>query len=226
MTLIIGRRSGFQSDIIEILAGPDEERFYAHQDKLRAASPFFKVCFKSNMEEASSKKVRLPEDTPTCFNVILAWIYDGKIEAPVGAHRDKVQTLVHAHFLADKLCMEACANMCMDVVRNWHKTGDTFANLARNFCSSAMKSFLISQLAWELSEIKTTSIWNTQVDVARQEVRDFFSKGGELAVEVLDLVANNEHSERLGVSPLQPACSSDCEYHKHVDTEPCHKHGD
>ena len=140
------RISPFKSDIVEVLIGPDEERYHVHKDAICDASPFFRQCLQHDMQEGSTNTVTLPDDKPEAFECILKWVYGKTTEICTTKALPKEDLCTRAYLLADKLCMEALSNALMDDIMEFHKANFADANELLEVPESALKEFLIARL--------------------------------------------------------------------------------
>lgn len=119
--------------ITTVLVGPHETKFIVHKHIL-CQVPFFEVCLNSNMWEAKENVVKLPEDTPAGFDLVVKWLYKGcfgldlgpelrkhAVSSVVGPGEFKSaanaivrSAMVDAYVMADKFCMEELKNFAID----------------------------------------------------------------------------------------------------------------
>jgi hypothetical protein len=199
----------FQSDIIEVFVGANPKPFRVHREQICAKSPFFKKCLENNMGEALTKVVNLPEDEPIAFVGVLSWVYHEEIPR-LRAIRD-IKFWVQFYLPADKFCMERLANKIMDEVKSWHENNYPQLFLLSDIPAVPLKQFLIDQLAWEL---RCNSIWDNAI--MAKDLIEFFSKGGDIVVEVLTKSVDMRTKEAS-----DPSRGPDCTYHKHLDSLKC-----
>ena len=64
-------------EIVELLVGPQGERFTIHKQLLCNKSPYFEAAFKGKFKEAKKKQMKLPEDDVTAFKQFQHWLYAG-----------------------------------------------------------------------------------------------------------------------------------------------------
>ena len=175
------------------------------------------------MMESSSKTVTLPEDDPEAFSHVLRWVYRGDIEKP-SDERDPglAQRLFQTYSLADKLCIEVLCNALVDVIVDWHEHVYSYPTLLSDLPNSALKDFLVAQLAWDLQE---PGIWegaeSPDEPTSADELKEFFLSG---AVEVYDVMKTKGRliiDQEQGKSLVDPCKESKCKYHKHLDTRKC-----
>ncbi|KAK0119124.1 hypothetical protein ONS95_007986 [Cadophora gregata] len=73
----------FPNPNVTILVGPKEVAFTVSKDLLCQNSKFFDHrAFNGEFKEAAERTIRLPEDTVMASQMMLQWIYTGKIVVP------------------------------------------------------------------------------------------------------------------------------------------------
>ena len=203
------------SDVIEILIGLDEARYLVHKDVICPASPFFERCLQHDMKESSTKTVRLPEDDPQAFAVILEWVYDRGRPVVKGGSR-QVRRMVQAYQLADKLCMESLTNSTADAVKTYHVANLSYACVVVGLPAVPIKDFLMDQLAYDISR---GDMWTDPK--AKTDPKEFFISGTSEVAHVMErsglFAMDLRRDKKLKDSSPEP----DCKYHKHLDSEKC-----
>lgn len=64
-------------EIAKVLVGTDEKEYTIHKDLLCKSSAFFERALDGHFSEAQTKTIRLPEDEPDIFNILVDWLYTG-----------------------------------------------------------------------------------------------------------------------------------------------------
>ncbi|KAI1620357.1 hypothetical protein EDD37DRAFT_176471 [Exophiala viscosa] len=100
------------SNIITVIVGEEKLTYALHESILRSRCPFFDKCLSSGMQEELEKTVRLPEERPSAFNILVQWMYTDRITT---GWTDA--GLVYSYALADKFCMTGLQNAIIDHVR-------------------------------------------------------------------------------------------------------------
>ena len=81
------------------------------------ASHFFYGAFKRDFQEAASKTLRLPEDTPEHFEYLLQYLYSGSLaHEKVDTVRPNFAPLLHLYILGDKYGLDKVKNAIVDRV--------------------------------------------------------------------------------------------------------------
>ena len=70
------RRSNLTSAIVTIVCGPEQRLFAAHEDVL-CHSPFFAAACRGQFQEAHSRRIDLPDESPEIFSSVLEYLYKG-----------------------------------------------------------------------------------------------------------------------------------------------------
>jgi hypothetical protein len=67
----------FQSPIIPVRCGPHAETFPVHRDIL-TKSEYFRKALEGEFREAGDQAIDLPEEDPSIFSFVIAYLYEGK----------------------------------------------------------------------------------------------------------------------------------------------------
>ena len=110
-----------QSSIVTILVGQDKSKFSVHKDILVKACPFFAKCLASNMREATTGVIELPEDDSATFAAFVNYIYKVEILTCRSGY-DAVSLAIKSWVLAEKFFMPRWQNRLIDgMARYWRK---------------------------------------------------------------------------------------------------------
>ncbi|KAK4938667.1 hypothetical protein LTR10_020935 [Elasticomyces elasticus] len=113
------------SNIVTVIVGKDQVAYGIHETVLKSRCPFFEKCLSAGMKEELEKTVRLPEERPCAFNVLVQWMYTDRItEEFLLPEHDYITefvvngTLTHAYVLADKFCMPELQDTIIERIRS------------------------------------------------------------------------------------------------------------
>ncbi|OBT89993.1 hypothetical protein VE02_01615 [Pseudogymnoascus sp. 03VT05] len=67
------------SDIVTVYVGPREKRYSVHKALLTSQSEYFEKALNGKFKEADEQIIRLPEDSPDAFDVLIGWLYQNQI---------------------------------------------------------------------------------------------------------------------------------------------------
>ncbi|KAH0012092.1 hypothetical protein KCU78_g9828, partial [Aureobasidium melanogenum] len=136
----------YNSQMVTILAGPDQEKFVVHQPLLCSKSQYFNKALTGSFEESKTGIVRLEDVSPVLFRIVVTWLYNGKIvyttsddnsnidqdfaglgyasippETPARVHKDTStwsrHALVGLYLLADRLDIKMLRINTIDALR-------------------------------------------------------------------------------------------------------------
>ena len=99
------------SDIL-LYVGLEEKQFYGHLIIL-STYPWFEKLFDSNMIEMQNGKIYLPDINPLCFEVVLEYIYTGRI---VLEKHENINFL-ELHSVANKLMIDKLKLYCRELLK-------------------------------------------------------------------------------------------------------------
>ncbi|KFY24129.1 hypothetical protein V493_05412 [Pseudogymnoascus sp. VKM F-4281 (FW-2241)] len=66
-------------DIVTVYVGPREKRYSVHKALLTSQSEYFEKALNGNFKEADEQTIRLPEDSPDAFELLIGWLYQNQI---------------------------------------------------------------------------------------------------------------------------------------------------
>ncbi|KFY80385.1 hypothetical protein V499_00756 [Pseudogymnoascus sp. VKM F-103] len=67
------------SDIVTVYVGPREKRYSVHKTLLTSQSEYFEKALNGKFKEADEQTIRLPEDSPDAFDLLIGWLYQNQI---------------------------------------------------------------------------------------------------------------------------------------------------
>ena len=89
--------------MVDILVGPQLERFGVHEKLIRESSPFLNKAMSGEWRESSEDAVKLPEDEPEIFGVYVHWLYYGTMPVIGNSPFLEYLNLAKGYILGDKL---------------------------------------------------------------------------------------------------------------------------
>ncbi|KFY08175.1 hypothetical protein V492_06462 [Pseudogymnoascus sp. VKM F-4246] len=66
-------------DIVTVYVGPREKRYSVHKALLTSQSEYFEKALNGKFKEADEQTIRLPEDSPDAFDLLIGWLYQNQI---------------------------------------------------------------------------------------------------------------------------------------------------
>lgn len=113
--------------LVDIYVGPEGVAYTIHEKLLCYHSAVLRGHFYSTKTRNTS--YGLPDDDTDAFELLVGWLYSRTLSFPV---EDKqVSTLLDLYLLAEKLQMEALENDCVDTVRAYYHSNETYPELRR-----------------------------------------------------------------------------------------------
>lgn len=77
--LIFRRELGTDMVTLTVGTGPNERVFHVHRDLLCRKVGYFRTMFDGRFLEAQSGRATFPEDDPKTFDILMSWVYRGKL---------------------------------------------------------------------------------------------------------------------------------------------------
>jgi len=108
--------------VVTVVVGPGAHQvaFYPHEAALTQVR-FFNTALTGPFPEAATRNINLSEDCPFAFEQILLYLYHGNPSPDRLDDRAGRRKALKAYLLADKLCMENCANTIVDDFLHYHR---------------------------------------------------------------------------------------------------------
>lgn len=97
-----------------MLVGPGQESYTVHKDLICAKSPVFEAACNGNFIEGIQGIVRLPEDKPETFVLLLEWLYTERVAESDNAKVVDWHGIASLYVLAEKLQIHEIKNSVVD----------------------------------------------------------------------------------------------------------------
>ena len=114
-----------ESAAVKIIAGEEQEIFYADKTILCKESSFFDRALNGRFLE-SNNEIRLPDESPVTVNILINWLYGRKILrqygmdiAPASLSADDIMEFFRAFNAADKMCILSLKRHAGHVIFQW-----------------------------------------------------------------------------------------------------------
>jgi len=78
--------------VVTVLVGPDEKRYTVHKSLLTAQSEYFDRALNGKFKEADEQTIRLTEESPDAFDLLIGWLYQGQLPV-AGFHSTAFDTV-------------------------------------------------------------------------------------------------------------------------------------
>ncbi|KAF4626408.1 hypothetical protein G7Y89_g11753 [Cudoniella acicularis] len=213
----------FGTEMVDLFVGPEKKRFHVHKSVLCQRVPYFRAMFESEFIEAQENLATFPEDNAESFDVLLIWIYTGKLQQ---LRRDSVSNKwtwspIDFFQLAEKLCLPIVMDRTMDTMRaidcETHMgmgLGSISNTYSKTGTKSAMRKYAIDCLLFIFFESKRHQ-WPVST------FQDFMKDNPDMAVDFMEGIraVYDQKKTRL----LNPSNTKipNCQYHCHGADEPC-----
>ena len=152
-TLLTSRRL-FKSSIIELVVGQKPKRYQIHENILCADSPYFQRCVLSaEIEESTSKNIKLPDVDSAMFEEIVGWMYDKTLNTYAKiAEAENLPGFIRFYTRADKLEIEVLQNKVQAKIKGWLDMEKVTPALLEIVPDGPLKTLVIDQLAFDIVE--------------------------------------------------------------------------
>ncbi|PQE23545.1 BTB POZ domain-containing protein [Rutstroemia sp. NJR-2017a BVV2] len=212
------------TEFVELFVGPDKKIsastkvFFVTSLKL----PYFAKMFNGGFKEGQDLKASFPEDTPQSFDVLLGWIYFGKIRriSTKAAPKLEVWDAFDVYCLGDKLCIQEFMDSVIDIYINWLATSriilrpeeisDGFEKIPRG---SPFQRLLCHMLHFTVTAYRFANLFEI---FPIQDVHKVLGSNEDLRLDLL----NRMMLHPPGTIVEDPRKLEKCKFHQHGENEP------
>lgn len=222
---MLTRRSRLLSGpLLDIYVGPDQKHWALHQNLLTHHSRFFDENHTVNGEHKRIKdgKLRLPEEDPDAFALLVKWMYQGRIEDVSRKPKDTQWEYAFAcqklYTLSITIGLVELQNLAIDQFRKGcHDSGlvpgpEEMIPIYQKTPSSAPFRKLVSKIA-------ARQIMDPESKADASTYRQCFEASPEFAIDVINEIRNGTN----GFLFDDPTEGNSCRFHEHSDGESCQK---
>ncbi|CZR67136.1 uncharacterized protein PAC_17035 [Phialocephala subalpina] len=215
-------------DMVDVYVGKGEKerQFRVYEKVLREKVPFFNAMFSSSFQESLEKKASLPDDDPKTFDLLLTWVYTGKLHTFKwlldGATFKANWELLPLYKLADKLCssslMDQITTQFIDACDEQGVTAlpwlirDIYTKLPDH---ASLRKYSAHSLVYILHGMRRHGDCSTTWP--SEELKDIMVESPGLILEYVELVRKLPLGERAE----DPADKDRCIFHQHALDAPC-----
>ncbi|KAL2064592.1 hypothetical protein VTL71DRAFT_3729 [Oculimacula yallundae] len=209
------------SEVVELIVGPEKKKFIVHKDLLCSKVPYFEKMFKGGYSEATNNSAAFPEDNVECFDLLLGWIYNGRLRALTAdtknANGVRVISWSMSDFYSftDKICLPDLQDYALDLYINMAEKGNTLPDVSHikelykcSTANSGIRKFASASFRKALT-LQDENLW----------LMDDMQK---LLAENLDLRVDFLTSIREGEEVKDPRQVPRCTFHQHGDRKGCY----
>ncbi|KAK5304578.1 hypothetical protein LTR99_003641 [Exophiala xenobiotica] len=210
--------------LLEISVGPDGRQWMLHQSLLIHHTRFFDESYTVNGEHKRIKdgKLELRDQDPSAFELLLKWLYQGKIDdvswMPKDVKWDYAFTCQKLYLLCEAIGLQELKNLAIDQFRRGcHEAGlvpgpEEMKPIYEHTQPSSPFRKLVSRIA-------ARQIMDPASEKDASSYKDCFVLSPDFAVDVINAI-----KESTGGSLFDdPTEGNSCRYHEHDDGETCHK---
>ncbi|KAI9642140.1 hypothetical protein NHQ30_008942 [Ciborinia camelliae] len=203
------------TDMVNIYVGYDgldwdEKLFRVHRKLICRQCPYF-----ANIFEGRRKTARLPYDSPELFDVLLEWIYTGKLRS-MDYILSNVDITSSLYVFASHLSLTAAANSIIDSIRQKHHDDDDHYGAeeittiyVKTACNSPLREYAMELFVY----------------VFRAEEETLVSNDDVLSLFEIPPLKNDFLRVSRSISVEDPR-ESGCRFHIHGRNDVCEAKGD
>lgn len=206
---------------ISITNGEKTKEYHAHRNLLSQKSPYFAAL--SNFREGEESHVTLSNIQYTAFDRVLYWLYKGDFGRDLDPDSQSVEIVIGIWAAADRLMINKCKNMAMDILRNmlqvslvqsWHLRYVSDLGYSKD---SILARVLLEQISYDCARLD----WDYRHAFSDEHAHP------EMVSALLKTIISTAKKWRRskledGPKPRDPACLVGCRYHEHVEGDICH----
>lgn len=208
--------------MVDLYVGPDQELYRIHKQALCSRIPYFSSMFSSSssFREAVEATARFPEDTPESFDILLEWVYQGRLRklASINEEGKRNYDPYALYILLDKLRLPALMDHLADMIVEHHRAINksvsprTIAKIYQNTSPNCpLRKYCLQRLYNSIAHPHPGQEYNPRWKVMLLE-------NEELLDDYLKL--QHAHADKL-FSRHVPGAAPRCEYHSHGVGETC-----
>ncbi|TVY42483.1 hypothetical protein LSUB1_G003275 [Lachnellula subtilissima] len=213
--------------MVKLWVGEQDPKLYrVHKSILCQTIPYFNSMFKSGFKEASENTATFPEDPPESFEILLEWVYSGKLRPSVQVNTSATNQSIEwdcvtMYTLADKLCLSSLKDEILDSIRASHRKYNllfTISETADNYDQmsekSTLRAYALDTLLYTFSTQRNVSGWPTS------ELKDALVGNADLCTDFLTKLRDNLFFNRRVRDPRD---GKNCDYHSHGKDAECYR---
>ncbi|RDW91928.1 hypothetical protein BP5796_01322 [Coleophoma crateriformis] len=206
-------------EMVDLYVGTDQELFRIHKQVLCRRIPYFSSMFSSSFREAEEATAQFPEDRAESFDILLEWVYLGRLRKLVSIDEDGKRNYdpYALYILLDKLRLPNLMDHLADMIIEHHRTTNksisprTIVNIYQNTSPGCpLRKYCLQRLQNSIAHPHPGGGYNPRWKVILRDNEDLLDD----YLKLQHLHANKPFSRlATGTSP--------CEYHSHGVEEMC-----
>lgn len=215
--------------IVDIYVGPDKRHWSLHRNLLCHHSSYFEAEFLGNEVPKAKKnngeqKLELPNDDPVGFELLVKWLYQGRLDDVSDMSDEKKYDYSVAcyklHLLCDRFDLPQLKNISIDQYRKGLQEAQLVPD-ADEINEIYRRSPANSPFRKLMTRIAARQIMDPDSDKDAESYRKCFENNADFAVEMVNAI-------KAGTGGMlfdDPTAGDPCEYHDHADGRNCHVKG-
>ncbi|TVY81681.1 hypothetical protein LSUE1_G006000 [Lachnellula suecica] len=216
------------TEMVDLFVGPQKTLLRVHKVLLCQKIPYFAKMFQGGFKEATDNFATFPEDNREEFDLLIEWVYTGKIRGLENNAYPNIRTQISSwallpfYTLAEKLCLTSLKDGILDVYRHNQTKNNSIHAISYlkscwkdSFEGSEVGRYMLDSLVYifmELKQPKELEIWSTS------DILDLAFRHQGLSKLAFEAIRQHTHA---GTKPKDPRKIPNCEYHSHGKDEPC-----
>jgi BTB/POZ domain len=207
--------------MIDVYVGASKRHWSLHRKILSHHSSFFEEATNQDTEVREGT-VELLEEDPTAFELLVKWLYQGKIDdvssLPIEKKWDHADACQKLYTLCNRLRIPELKNLAIDQFRK----GCNEAGLVPG--PEEMKPIYAktppsSPFRKLVSKIAARQIMDPDGSKDAATYRDCFASDADFAIDVINAIKHGAG----GLLFDDPTEGNSCRYHEHENGDTCHK---
>ncbi|KZF23490.1 hypothetical protein L228DRAFT_260309 [Xylona heveae TC161] len=208
--------------IVDIHVGSDENKrsWSLHRNLLCHHSDYFAEVFPEDAKKKSGHQLDLPEDDPGGFELLVKWLYQGRIDdvsdMPVERKWDYATACQKLYVLCERFNISQLKNVAMDQYRKGiHQAG--LVPDPEEIKPIYDKAAPGSPFRKLVIRIAARQIMDPDQDKDAQSYRSCFEGNPDFAVDLVNAIREGAGGKLFA----DPTEDGDCEYHEHENGASC-----
>lgn len=211
--------------MVDIYVGESKRHWALHRNLLVHHSHYFETefgCDKNKSSSKTSNKLDLPQDDPSAFELLVKWLYQGRIDdvsrIPDDKKWDYADACQKLYMLCDKVELPQLKNFAIDQFRK----GCNEAGLVpgpeeiKPVYEQTPKNSPFRRL---VSKIAARQIMDPESDKDASNYKECFETSADFAIDVLNAIKEGSGGKLYD----DPTEENACNYHEHENGDQCVK---
>lgn len=208
--------------MIDIYVGASKRHWSLHRNILSHHSSFFEREVVDTDTKFQGCTIELLDEDPTAFELLVKWLYQGKIDDVSSLAMDKKWEHAFAcqklYTLCDRLQMTELKNLAIDNFRHGCKQAGLVPG-PEEMKPIYEKTPRSSPFRKLVSRIAARQIMDPDGDIDAATYRDCFESNADFAIDVINAIKDGAGGSLFD----DPTEGNSCRYHEHENGDTCHK---